>query len=341
MVDVGVFGASGYTGQALLDILLFHPSVRVSLVTSSTYKGKRIEEVFPRLAGVSSLTFEAPDPASQADRAEVFFLCLPHKEAMDVAPLLLEKGKKVIDLSADFRLKDAGVYEKWYGVAHSAPEYLDMAVYGLPELYASQIAHADLIAAPGCYPTSSILGLAPVIGLDWIKRKSVVINSVSGVSGAGKKLEPQYMLAELEGNFYAYGAPKHRHTPEIEQELSRLAGENVTVTFIPHLLPVTRGIYTTITADLTRPVTSEEAFSVYSTFYSGKPFVRVNGSFPQMRWVVERNACVIGVTVDDRAGRIIITSTIDNLVKGASGQAVQCLNLRLGLAETMGLHTGR
>lgn len=341
MVDVGVFGASGYTGQALLDILVFHPGVRVTLVTSATHKGKRLEEVFPRLAGLSSLTFEAPDPVSQADMAEVFFLCLPHKEAMDVVPSLLEKGKKVIDLSADFRLKDAGVYEKWYGAAHHAPEYLDMAVYGLPELYASQIAHADLIAAPGCYPTSAILGLAPVIGLDWIKRKSVVINSVSGVSGAGKKLEPQYMLAELEGNFYAYGAPKHRHTPEIEQELSRLAGENVTVTFIPHLLPVTKGIYTTITADLTRPVKPEEALSVYSTFYSGKPFVRTHGSFPQMGWVVDRNVCIISVTVDERAGRIIITSAIDNLVKGASGQAVQCLNLRLGLEETTGLRAGR
>lgn len=337
MVDVGVFGASGYTGQALLDILLFHPGVKVTLVTSSTYKGKRIEEVFPKLAGVSPLTFEEPDPVSQSGRAELFFLCLPHKEAMAVAPTLLEKGKKVIDLSADFRLKDAEVYEKWYGATHTAPEYLDMAVYGLPELYYEQIAHADLIAAPGCYPTSTILGLAPVIGLDWINRKSVVINSVSGVSGAGKKLEPQYMLAELEGNFHAYGAPKHRHTPEIEQELSRIARENVTVTFIPHLLPVTRGIYTTITADLARSVTAEEAVGLYSTFYSGKPFVRVIPSFPQMKWVVERNACVIGVTVDERAGRIIITSTIDNLVKGASGQAVQCFNLRLGLPQTAGL----
>lgn len=337
MVDVGVFGASGYTGQALLDILLFHPGVKVTFITSGTHKGERLEVVFPRLAGYSSLTFEEPDPASQADRAEVFFLCLPHKEAMAVVPALLEKGKKVIDLSADFRLKDSGVYEKWYGARHTAQEYLDMAVYGLPELYAEQIAHADLIAAPGCYPTSAILGLAPVIGLDWINRKSVVINSVSGVSGAGKKLEPQYMLAELEGDFHAYGAPKHRHTPEIEQELSRLAGQSVTVTFIPHLLPVTRGIYTTITADLTRPVTAEEAVGVYSTFYSGKPFVRVHGSFPQMRWALERNTCVIGVTVDERAGRMIITSTIDNLVKGASGQAVQCFNLRFGFAETAGL----
>jgi N-acetyl-gamma-glutamyl-phosphate reductase len=337
MVDVGVFGASGYTGQALLDILLFHPGVKVTLLTSATHRGKRLEEVFPRLAGYSSLTFETPDPVSQSDRAEVFFLCLPHKEAMAVAPTLLGKGKKALDLSADFRLKDAGVYEKWYGAHHSAPELLDKAVYGLPELYAEQIAHAQLIAVPGCYPTSAILGLAPVIGLDWINRKSVVINSVSGVSGAGRKLEPQYMLSELEGNFYAYGAPRHRHTPEIEQELSRLAGESVTVTFIPHLLPVTRGIYTTITADLARPITAEEAVGEYNKFYAGKPFVRVRGGFPQMRWVVERNTCVIGVTVDDRAGRIIITTTIDNLVKGASGQAVQCFNLLHGFGETTGL----
>lgn len=337
MVDVGVFGASGYTGQALLEILLFHPSVKLTLVTSGTYKGKRIDDVFPNLAGVSPLSFEEPDPISQAGRAEVFFLCLPHKEAMAVAPALIEKGKTVIDLSADFRLKDSKVYEKWYAVPHTAPELLEKAVYGLPELYADKISNANLIAAPGCYPTSAILGLAPVIGSDWINRKSVVINSVSGVSGAGKKLESQYMMAELEGNFFAYGAPKHRHTPEIEQELSRIAGENVTITFIPHLLPTTRGIYTTITADLARDVTAEEAVGVYSRFYAGKPFVRVHGSFPQMKWVTQRNSCVIGVTVDTRAGRLIVISTIDNLVKGASGQATQCFNLRMGLAETAGL----
>ncbi|MBI4665636.1 MAG: N-acetyl-gamma-glutamyl-phosphate reductase [Nitrospinae bacterium] len=337
MIDAGVFGATGYTGQALLDILLFHPGVNVTALASGSSAGKTLAEVFPQYSGLKPLVFQEPNAPAMAEMVDVVFLCLPHKEAMAVAPVFLEAGKKVFDLSADFRLKDPAVYEQWYKTPHSAPRLLESAVYGQPETRRGQIAAADLIAVPGCYPTSAILGLAPVIDMGWLNRKTIVINSVSGVSGAGKKLESQYMLSELEGNFFAYGAPTHRHTPEIEQELSLLAGENVIVTFIPHLLPTTRGIYTTITADLLAPVSPGKVFERYVEYYRDCRFVHAREGFPQMKWAVGGSNCFVSATVDERANRLIVTSTIDNLLKGAAGQAVQCFNIRHGLDEAAGL----
>jgi len=337
MTDIGIIGASGYTGQALLEILLRHPSAKVRAITSDSLNGKALAEAFPQFSKLDNLIFEKHDASAVASKVKAVFLCLPHKEAMAVAPLLLKAGVKVFDLSADFRLKDISVYEQWYKVKHSAPELASEAVYGMPELYRDKIAKADLVAVPGCYPTSAILGLAPVIGADWLDHSSIVINSVSGVSGAGKKTELQYMLAELDGNFYAYGAPSHRHTPEIEQSLSALAGKEVKASFIPHLLPVVRGIYTTITAKMTNPKSADEIFKIYNARYANSRFVTVHPTFPQMRWAVGTNGVHINATVDSRTGTLIVTSTIDNLIKGAAGQAVECFNIRFGLNEAEGL----
>ncbi len=338
MINAGVVGAAGYTGQALLKILLSHPEVTTAFITSETFKGKLLSEVFPLFSGQSALEFEGNDYPAQTSRCDVLFLCLPHRKSMGVAKIFLDAGKIVFDLSADFRLDDAGVYEKWYGAAHTSPELLKGAVYGLPELYKKEIATASLIAVPGCYPTSAILGLAPAIDKGLIDTGSIVINSVSGVSGAGRTPRQEYMLAELEGNFWAYGAPSHRHTPEIEQELSKLnRGASVTPSFIPHLLPVARGIYTTITAKLKGKMTQEEAYKAFSAYYMGQEFVSVCDGYPQMKWAVGTNRIYIGVKVDQRAGNLIVTSSIDNLIKGAGGQAVQCFNIRFGFAEGAGL----
>ncbi|MBI5816416.1 MAG: N-acetyl-gamma-glutamyl-phosphate reductase [Nitrospinae bacterium] len=337
MIDVGIIGASGYTGQSLLEILLRHPGVRVKAITSDSLAGKTLSEVFPKLSGLDPLVFEKSDADITTRNIGAVFLCLPHTEAMAVAPKFLAANIKVFDLSADFRLRDAAVYEQWYKAKHSAPEPMAGAVYGLPELYREKIATASLVAVPGCYPTSAILGLAPVMGEDWLDHESIVINSASGVSGAGKKAETQYMLAELYGDFYAYGAPSHRHTPEIEQELSVMAQTRVRVTFIPHLLPVERGIYTTITAKMKDPAGAGRLAREYKDYYEGERFVTVHDSFPKMKWAVGTNRIHISATADGRTGTLIVTSAIDNLVKGASGQAVQCFNIRHGLDEAEGL----
>ncbi|MGK7346812.1 MAG: N-acetyl-gamma-glutamyl-phosphate reductase [Candidatus Nitrospinota bacterium M3_3B_026] len=337
MINAGVIGAAGYTGQELVSILLSHPGAKLAFAVSETFAGKALAEVFPRFAGRSDMKFESGDVSALAGRAEVVFLCLPHRESMKVVPGLLDAGLKVFDLSADFRLKDAAVYEEWYGVRHTAPRLLDKAVYGLPELYRDKAATADLSAVPGCYPTSAILGLAPLVRGGVIDLSTIVINSVSGVTGAGRKAEPDYMLAEMEGNFFAYGAPRHRHTPEIEQELSALAGDPVTVTFIPHLLPAARGIHTTITASLAAPRTRDELLGLYADFYKDERLVTVTEKFPRMKWAVGGPGVFMGVEADGRTGRVIVTSVIDNLLKGASSQAVQLFNIRHGLDEAEGL----
>ena len=337
MIKAGIIGAAGYTGRELIGILLRHPQVDLNLVTSDTSRGKSLAEVFPQYARQKPLMFEGHDLDAAARRCEAVFLCLPHRESMAAAATLLDAGKVVFDLSADFRLKDPAVYETWYGAAHTAPHYITRAVYGSPELYRGQIKEASLIAVPGCYPTSVILAMAPVMGTGLIDHTTIVANSASGVTGAGRKVEQPYMLAELEGNMYAYGAPSHRHTPEIEQELSRLAGAPVTITFIPHLLPVARGIYSTVTAKLARPAARDEVMEMYRAYYRDSRFVTVAPRYPHMRWAVGNNGAFLGAEVDTRTGTLIATAAIDNLVKGASGQAAQCFNIRYGFDEGAGL----
>lgn len=300
-----------------------------------------LEGLFPSLTGMfQELTFEEPHIESIVKRADLVFTAVPHEAAMAVVPDLLEAGLKVVDLSADFRIHDQKTYEMWYS-PHKAPQYLASAVYGLPELYASQISAARLVANPGCYPTSAILPLVPLLKQKIIHPEGIIIDSKSGTSGAGRSPSLTTLFCEVNEGFCAYKIAQHRHTPEIEQELSIAAGKQITVNFTPHLLPISRGILTTIYADLTNKDTStDEILSVLTDFYAGKPFVRIlpKGVFPNVLRVRGSNYCDIGCKVDMRTGKLILISAIDNLVKGASGQAIQNMNLMAGLPETTGLN---
>ncbi len=336
---VAIAGASGYTGVELLRFLVQHPAARVVALTAETHAHQPIGQVFPNLTGFVDLACRPLDAAALAGEAEFVFLALPHKTSMAVAAALIERGVRVLDLSADFRLKDATAYPTWYGFEHTAPALLATAVYGLPELHRDAIASARLVAVPGCYPTSAILGLAPVVAEGLVDPETIVVDSISGVSGAGRRPELPTHYSEVNESLKAYGVARHRHTPEIEQELSRIAGRPVTVTFTPHLAPLTRGILTTITARLTRPERTADLVAVYRDFYRERPFVRVldEGRLPETKHVLHSNLCDIGLVSDARTGRVVVVSAIDNLAKGASGQAVQCFNLMAGLDERAAL----
>lgn len=338
MIRVGIYGGSGYTGQELLRLLTGHPEVRVVAATSRRYEGVPVSEVYPVFAGLTDLVYTNASPEAVADAVDLIFLALPHGISMDLAPVFVKTGRKVIDLSADFRIGDVASYEAWYG-PHRATETLREAIYGLPEIHRDQIRRASFVANPGCYPTSIILGLAPALKSSWIDPDSVIADSKSGVSGAGREPQVGSLYCEVEGSFKAYKVAQHRHTPEIEQELGLLAGRELKISFTPHLLPVKRGILSTIYAKLTRDVTAAEATALYQAFYQDEPFVRVlkAGQFPSLSSVVGSNFCDIGVTVDKRTGRMVVVSVIDNLIKGASGQAIQNMNLIFGLDERTGL----
>ncbi len=338
MVNVGIAGASGYTGLELIRLLVKHPEVRVSALTSETYQGQRVADVFPALAGHIDLDFVRLDSSLTKD-CDIVFLALPHTTAMNHVPGFLKDNCRVVDLSADFRLKSAEVFETWYSVAHSQQDILGQAVYGLPELHREQITAAKLVANPGCYPTGVILALAPLMTTDWVDLGSIVADCKSGVSGAGRKPALNTQFAECNEVVSAYGLGTHRHTPEIEQEISTLAGRELRVTFSPHLMPMTRGLLSTIYLNLVRDLTLDELDKYYREIYKNEPFVRIlnPGVFANTHFVVHSNYCDIGLQIDARNRRIILTSAIDNLVKGAAGQAVQNMNLMLGIDETTGL----
>jgi N-acetyl-gamma-glutamyl-phosphate reductase len=339
MIRVGVYGASGYTGQELLRHLLLHPEAAVVAVTSRRYAGARLSDVYPAFQGLMDIAFMDASPAEVARLADVVFLALPHGVSMAVAPAFLAAGKKVIDLSADFRLRNISDYERWYG-KHTASALLSDAAYGLPELYRETIRRADLVANPGCYPTSVILGLAPLLRDGWIDASSIIVDAKSGVSGAGREPQVATLYCEVNEGFKAYKVGgQHRHIPEMEQELAALAGHGITLSFTPHLLPVNRGILSTIYGTLRREVTSEFLTDLYRRHYSDEPFVRIckPGVFPNISSVCGTNCCDIGVTVDQRTNRVIVLSAIDNLIKGAAGQAIQNMNLVCGLSEDTGL----
>ncbi len=338
MVRVGIYGGSGYTGQELLRLLIGHPGAKVVAATSRRFAGVPVADVYPVFSGRTDLAYTDTSPEEMAALADLVFLALPHGVSMEVAPQFLRAGRKVIDLSADFRIRDAASYEAWYG-RHTAAGTIAEAVYGLPELYRDRIRTSRLVANPGCYPTSIILGLAPVLRSRWVETGSVIADSKSGVSGAGRDPQIASLFCEVDGGFKAYKVGRHRHTPEIEQELSLLAGTEMKISFTPHLLPVKRGILSTVYATLQRDVTGEDATALYREFYRDEPFVRVcrAGELPNLSSVVGSNYCDIGVTVDPRTRRIIIVSVIDNLIKGASGQAIQNMNLMCSLEEGTGL----
>ncbi|HZY31610.1 MAG TPA: N-acetyl-gamma-glutamyl-phosphate reductase [Candidatus Methylomirabilis sp.] len=339
MIRAAVVGASGYTGAELIRLLIGHPAVEITALTSESYTDLPIGEVFPSMSGLLDLTCEKFDPPKVAKAGDLIFLALPHKTAMAAAAELLPLGRKVIDLSADFRLRDPDTYRRWYGVEHVAPNLLREAVYALPEIYRRQLATARLAAVPGCYPTAALLGLLPLMRREVIDPDSVVIDAISGASGAGRKLELPLHFSELQGNLKAYSVASHRHTPEIEQELSRWLGREVLVTFTPHLASAVRGILTTITATLVASKAVEELLALYREWYEQEPFVRVlrEGRFPETKHVCGSNFCDIGVAVDQRTRRCIVVVAIDNLVKGASGQAIQAMNVMSGLDERTGL----
>jgi N-acetyl-gamma-glutamyl-phosphate reductase len=342
MIRTGIIGVTGYTGMELARILLRHPAASLSFVSSRKWAGRKLAEALPQLAGRTSLTVSAFDPKAAAREAEVFFLCLPHGGAMDAAAALLAEGRKVVDLSADFRLRDAADFERWYQTPHRHPLLLERAVTGFCELHREEIAGADIVANPGCYPTSVVLGLAPLLEKGLAEPERIIVDSKSGVSGAGREPAGHLHFPEVEGDFSAYKvAGSHRHIAEMEQECARLAGKAVRVTFTPHLLPVSRGILSTIYAEPAGPLlTQEELDGFFSARYSGEPFVRVRGArdqLPRLKEARGTNMCLLAPRVDRRAGRYLVISCIDNLVKGAAGQAVQNMNLMCALPEDAGL----
>ncbi len=334
--DVAIVGASGYTALELARILLRHPGARITMATSR--QEERLDSLHPSLAGRQNLTCVPFDAEKVASAASVAFLGLPHAASLAVAPELTKRGVKVIDLSADYRLKDAAVYRDWYDHEHTDPEGLARAVYGLPELYRSQIAGAHLIANPGCYTSTSILALAPLIAHDRIERTGIIIDAKSGVSGAGRTPKLTTHYPECNESFTAYGVGRHRHTPEIEQVLTdvgRSTGEPVDVIFTPHLVPMDRGILATIYATPKGPVTETELFELYRSFYADSPFVRIGSHIPATKDSAHTN--FFDLTIRVVKGRILLIAALDNLLKGASGVAVQNFNLMHGLPETTGL----
>lgn len=338
MIRIGIVGASGYTGVELARLLSACPEVKLTVATSRQYKGKKLADVYPNLAGMVDIVCDDLVPEELAARADFFFTAVPHQSAMNIVPGLLQAGKKVVDLSADFRLHDAAVYEKWYQ-KHTAQEYLAEAVYGLPELHRAEIPKARLVANPGCYPTSVILGLAPLLDAGAIEPETLIVDSKSGTSGAGRTAQTGTLFCEVTEGFKAYKIAAHRHTPEMEQEISGLCKKAVTISFTPHLLPISRGILSTMYAKLHTMMTDAEVYELYSTYYKDEPFVRVCGigEFPATQFVRGSNFCDIGCKIDSRTGRVVIIAAIDNLVKGAAGQAVQNMNLMCNLPETRGL----
>ncbi len=340
LIKASVIGATGYAGVELVRLLARHPHVTLVEATSESYAGRRLNQVYPHLAGWGEVTLGETDPERVAAGSDVVFLALPHGLAMNMAPRCLAAGARVIDLGADFRLRDAAAYGRWYGCEHAAPALLDEAVYGLPELWREEIRGARLVANPGCYPTASVLGLAPLLASGWADPAGIVIDAKSGVSGAGRSPSLKVHFAEVNENLRPYNiAGAHRHTPEIEQALGRLAGVPVVVSFNPHLVPMNRGILATIYVTLRRRRSLEELVALYRDRYGGEPFVLVMeaGCLPETKHAQGSNLCLIGLALDERAGRLVVASVIDNLVKGAAGQAVQNMNLMFGLPETDGL----
>ena len=338
MIRVGVVGATGYAGAELVRILSGHPGVKLTILTSRKYTGERFDEIYPSMVGSVDLVCEEFDSEKICEKADFIFMALPHKLPMEFIPGLIRREKKVIDLSADFRFHNAAKYEIYYQ-QHTAKDLLARAVYGLSEIYHEKIKNADLIGNPGCYPTSVLLPLIPMLKTKLIDFNTIVVDSKSGVSGAGRSLFLTTHFCEVNESFRAYKVAEHRHNPEMEEILSFESGQDVNITFVPHLVPMTRGMLTTIYAELLKGVSSDDVKKCFSSFYSDSHFIRIcpEGKFPDTLHVRGTNYCDIGFKLDLRNNRLILISAIDNLVKGAAGQAVQNMNIMLGLDETKGL----
>ncbi|WP_006787983.1 N-acetyl-gamma-glutamyl-phosphate reductase [Thiorhodospira sibirica] len=339
MIKAGIVGATGYTGAELLRLLLGHPHVKIEVITSRTHVGEPLEALFPNLRGFERLRFSEPDVAQLQD-CDVVFFATPHGVAHGMAAEILTGKACVIDLSADFRIQDRQVWEQWYGQTHGAPALIEQAVYGLPEVYATQIAKARLVAVPGCYPTAVTLGFLPLLESGLIDQHYLIADAKSGVSGAGRKAQMGTLLCEASENFKAYSVNGHRHLPEIRQTLQAIAADTVGLTFVPHLVPMIRGIEATLYARLRDPRIDFEAIqALYEHRYAHSPFVDVMppGSQPETRSVQGTNLCRLAVYRPQNGDMLVISAVIDNLVKGASGQAIQNMNLMFGLPEKTGL----
>ena len=335
MFKVGIVGGTGYTGVELLRLLLPHPQIELTTITSRSEAGRRLDDLYPNLRGQTHLTFVEPTDDALAGCDLVFF-ATPHGVAMSQAPSLLAHGIKVVDLSADFRLKDLAVFEQWYGMAHSAPDWAEKAVYGLPETAREQIAQAQLVAAPGCYPTAVQMALLPLLRAGVVDPSDLIADCKSGVSGAGRGANVGTLFAECSDSFKAYGVPGHRHLPEIKQQLQQATDQPVGLVFTPHLTPMIRGIHATCYARLIRDVDLQ---ALYEDAYADEPMVDVmpRGSHPETRSVRGSNRLRLAVHQAPESDRVVVLAVEDNLVKGASGQAIQCMNLMLGLDEVTGL----
>jgi len=338
MTRVGIVGATGYTGAELVRILCDHPDIELTILTSRQYASVKFDRVYPSMTGVVDLVCEELSVDSVCDRTDVVFTALPHKLPMAIIPDLIKRGKKVVDLSADFRFKNAATYESYYQ-SHTAKDLLEKSVYGLCEIYFDRIKNAELIGAPGCYPTSVLLPLLPLLKRNFIDTHTIVADSKSGVSGAGRSLSLTTHFCEVNESFRAYKVAEHRHNPEMEEVLTIESGQPVHLTFVPHLVPMSRGILTTLYTTPVKGIAHKDIEDCLTTFYSGRPFVRIcrESRLPDTRNVRGTNYCDIGFKLDERNQRLILISAIDNLVKGAAGQAVQNMNIMLGLDETAGL----
>lgn len=338
MTKVGIAGATGYAGAELIRLLAGHPEVELTVLTSRQYAGTRIHEIYPSFTGVVELDCEAYDPDAMCDRADIVFTALPHTIPMEIVPALAARGKRVIDLSADFRFSDPAVYETVY-TRHTAKDLAASGVYGLCEVFSEEIRNAGIVGNPGCYPTSVLLPLVPLLREKLIDPSTIIADSKSGVSGAGRSPSVASLFSEVAESFKAYKVASHRHEPEMEAVLSRIANDPVDITFVPHLVPMSRGMETTVYADLTGDFSDADIHACLSGYYDGRRFVRVSGSGrpPDTRSVRGTNYCDIAFVVDRSRRRLILLSVIDNLVKGAAGQAVQNMNIMLQIPEDTGL----
>ncbi len=337
-IRVGVIGATGYTGEEIVRILSGHPYAELTYVSGKEDRDIKIQEIFPYLSGKVDLDCKAFGFDEAVEKTDLVFLSLPHTVSMQYAPMFLKAGKKVIDVSADYRLKDTAVYEKYYKVGHKDPQSLKQAVYGLPEAHREKIRKAHLIANPGCYPTGAILGLLPGVRSGQFDTDHIYIDAKSGVTGAGRKADKSLNFSEVNESFKAYKIFEHQHVPEIDQEISRFSKKPISVVFVPHLLPVNRGILSTIYVRLKKRTDTDGLIAVYQKFYKNEPFVKVysKGRLPELKHVVNTNFCDIGLRVHEEKSLAVIVTVIDNLTKGAAGQAVQNMNVMQGFPETAG-----
>lgn len=342
MLKVGVVGASGYSGLELIRLLTNHPKAELKIITSTSQQGKSISDLYPNLLSFCDLEFTSFDPEKMKKEVDVVFLSLPHGVSMEIAPLLLDDDLKVIDLSGDFRLKDPSLYEKWYEISYklSALGELKKAVYGLPEIKREEIKKSNFVSNPGCYPTSVLLGVIPLLKKKIISPQGIVVDSKSGVTGAGRTLKEEILFSECAENIKAYGIGEHKHTPEIEEGMSEIYGDKIKISFTPHLIPMKRGILSTIYCDLKDKHSTKDILDLYQKFYRDEEFIKILPlrKFPETKNVVGSNCCHIGIRADERTNKVIVISVIDNLIKGAAGQAIQNMNIMCGLKENTGLN---